>query len=182
MKNIFFVALFLIQLTASAQIKNWETTLNQTLQDFKTCMSSENKTVCQTYTAKAIKQVYNINDFFQASSKSDMTPVEIQEFITSSSKWTKLGQAFKPEVISKAQELCNAGKPVLVILKGEDSADAHVSIVLPGELQTSGSWGMRVPNVSAFFTHNPSNSFVNKSISYAYTKGMILQLEIYARN
>ncbi len=183
MKNIFLaLCLFLIQFAAPAQVKNWEETLNQTLRDFKACMSKENKTVCQTYTAKAIKQVYTINDFYQASSKTDMNPFEIQAYITNSSAWTKLGQAFKPEVMSKAQGLCNAGKPVLIILRGEGPADAHVSLVLPGDLQTSGSWGMRVPNVAAFFTHNPENSFVNKSISYAYTKGMLLQLEVYARN
>lgn len=183
MKSIFTaVCLCLIHFTALSQAKNWEETLNQTLQDFKTCMSTENKTVCQTYTASAIKQVYSINDFYQAATKSDMAPIEIQQFITTSSKWKKLGQAFEPEVLSKAQELCNAGKPVLVILKGDSPADAHVSLVLPGDLQMSGSWGMRVPNVAAFFTHNPANSFVNKSISYAYTKGMILQLEVYARN
>jgi hypothetical protein len=182
MKTILTAAFFLIHLTAFSQAKNWEATLNQALQDFKTCMTAENKTVCQTYTAKAIKQVYSVTDFYQASSKSDMTPFEIQEFISNSSRWTNLGQAFKPEVLSKAQELSNAGKLVLVILKGDSPADAHVSLVLPGDLQASGSWGMSVPNVAAFFTHNPGNSFVNKSVSYAYTKGMILQLEVYARN
>ncbi|MEQ9168773.1 MAG: hypothetical protein RLO12_21125, partial [Fulvivirga sp.] len=88
----------------------------------------------------------------------------------------------KSETLVKAQELSNSGKAVLVVLKGDTPADAHVSLLLPGDLQNSGSWAMRVPNVSAFFTHNPDNSFVNKSISYAYTKSMMLNLEIYARN
>lgn len=174
--------LFLIQLTALSQPTNWETTLNQALSDFKTCMTTEDKVVCQTYTAKIINQFYSIPDFKNASSKNDMTPVEMQSFISTSSKWTKLGEAFQPDVFSKAQELCNAGKLVLVVLEGGNPADAHVSLMLPGRLQTSGSWGMRVPNVAAFFTHKPDHSFVNKSISYAYTKGMLLQLAVYTRN
>lgn len=176
------ICLILFQFTAVSQPKNWEGTFKQILTDFNDCMSTGDKTDCQTYTAKTIRQVYNINDFYSTSSKSDMTPYEMMEFVSTSSKWTKLGQAYQREVISKAQELTNAGKVVLVILKGSSPADAHVSLVLPGDLQTSGSWGMKVPNVAAFFTHNPTNSFVNKSISYAYTKGMMLQLEVYTRD
>ena len=182
MKTILAIAcIILLHFNGRAQGANWEQTLNQTMGEFKTCMSSEDKNVCQTYTARAIRQVYKINDFYNSSSKTDMSPFEIQEFVKGSSNWTDVGQAYKSETLIKAQELSNSGKAVLVVLKGNTPADAHVSLLLPGELQNSGSWAMRVPNVSAFFTHNPDNSFVNKSISYAYTKGMMLNLEIYAR-
>jgi hypothetical protein len=175
------LSLVLCHTLAMSQTQNWEQTLNQSMNEFKSCMSAEDKTVCQTYTAKAIKQVHKINDFYNATSKTDMSPFEIQEFIKESANWTLVGPAYKSETLVKAQELCNSGKVVLVVLKGDSPADTHVSLVLPGDLQNSGSWAMRVPNVSAFFTHNPDNSFVNKSISYAYTKSMMLQLEVYSR-
>lgn len=176
------ICILIFQINAISQSANWEQTLNQTLGEFKTCMANDDKVVCQTYTAKAIRQVYKINDFYNASSKTDMSPFEIQEFVKGSPQWTAVGPAYKSETLVKAQELSNSGKAVLVVLKGDTPADAHVSLLLPGDLQNSGSWAMRVPNVSAFFTHNPDNSFVNKSISYAYTKSMMLNLEVYARN
>lgn len=182
MKTLITVlSLLLFQALALSQSQNWEQTLNQNLNDFKGCMTTDDKTVCDGYTAKSIRQVYKINDFYNSSSKTDMSPYEIQEFVRGSANWTAVGPAYKSENLIKAQELSNAGKVVLVVLKGDTPADAHVSLLLPGELQNSGSWAMRVPNVSAFFTHKPDNSFVNKSISYAYTKGMMLKLEIYSR-
>lgn len=165
-----------------AQDNAWKSKLNQTLTDFKTCMSTESKTVCDGYTSKAIKQVYNVNDFYNSATQNEMSPYEIQQFVSKSSEWTKLGPAYQVAVLTKAQELSNSGKAVIVILEDDTPANVHVSVVLPGALQSSGSWAMRVPSVAAFFTHNPGNSFVDKSISYAYTKSMMLQLQVYSKN
>lgn len=183
MKTVFTIlAVVFVQLTAQSQVKNWKDLLDKTFAEFKGCNTSADKTICQSFTAKGVRSMYNINDFYAASSKTDMTPFEMLETISKSSKWTKLGMAYEGSVLSKAQDLSNAGKTVLVIYKGESPSDTHISIVLPGALQTSGSWGIKVPNVAAFFTHKPENSFVNKGLSYAYSKSMMLQLEVYSRN
>ncbi len=179
-----FTILILITIVqfSFAQDDTLKASLNQTLTDFKNCMSSESKTVCEGYTSKALIQVFNISDFYNSTNQKEMSPFEIQQFVSKSSQWTKLGSVYQVDVLTKAQELSNAGKAVIVILEDDSPTNVHVSIVLPGNLQTSGSWGRRVPSVAAFFTHDPDKSFVDKSISYAYTKNMMLKLQVYARN
>lgn len=182
MKHFKFVILLSILSTSVfAQTQTWKNSLNQTLSEFKSCMASEGKLQCDGYTSQAIREVYNIKEFKNKADQSDMSPYEIQQYVSKSSDWVKLGPAYNSETLRKAQQLSNEGKPVIVVLEDESKSDVHVSVVLPGELQSSGSWGMKVPSVSAFFTHNPSNSFVDKSISYAYTKSMMLRLQVYAK-
>lgn len=173
--------LLILSTSVFSQNQSWKNSLNKTLSEFKSCMSTESKLKCDGYTSLAIRQVYNIKEFKNKADQSDMSPYEIQQYVSKSSEWVKLGPAYNSETLIKAQQLSNEGKPVIVVLEDESQADVHVSVVLPGELQSSGSWGMKVPSVSAFFTHNPGNSFVDKSISYAYTKSMMLRLQVYTK-
>ena len=173
--------LSIISTSVFAQSQLWKNSLNQTLSEFKSCMASEGKLQCDGYTSKAIREVYNIKEFKNKADQSDMSPYEIQQYASKSTEWVKLGPAYNSETLRKAQQLSNEGKAVIVVLEDELPSNVHVSVILPGELQSSGSWGMRVPSVSAFFTHNPGNSFVDKSISYAYTKSMMLKLQVYAK-
>ena len=110
-----------------------------------------------------------------------MTGTEITEFLENSSQWTKIGFAYTQQNLTKAQELANSGKAVVAIYIGEDNL-GHVSIILPGELTTSGSWGLKVPNSASFFMNTPQQSYLNKPLSYAFTRNMIKNVIIYSRN
>lgn len=85
------------------------------------------------------------------------------------------------EILNKAQSLANAKKAVVAIYQNAVGA-GHLVLVIPGEVQQSGSWGLQVPNVASFFLPEPERSFVDKGLSYAFTKNMIRDIAIYVRN
>ncbi|MEM6362391.1 MAG: hypothetical protein AAFX57_15265 [Bacteroidota bacterium] len=166
---------------ATAQSSDWKQLLQQELEEFKACMKQSDNIKCRSAIGETIKAVYNIDDFYLSATGTNSTALEIANSIESKSAWKKLGQAYIQEVLTEAQELANRKKPVLAIYKGEDGLSAHVVLVLPGGLKPSGSWGLNVPMVASFFTHDPEKSFIDKSLAYAFSKNMLLRIELYAR-
>ncbi|MEM8568543.1 MAG: hypothetical protein AAGF85_18950 [Bacteroidota bacterium] len=173
--------ILMVQSAAFAQTitSNWQNKLETALSDFKSCMAQNDNISCKSAVGESIKSIYNINDFYN---NGHATAMEIANAIDNKTTWKKLGQAYNQEVLTQAQELANSKKPVLAVYKGEDGITAHVVMILPGELQPSGSWNLRVPTVASFFTHEPEKSFVDKSLAYAFSKTMLLRIELYARN
>ena len=163
--------------------QKWAEGLSVEIDEFKKCRNTGEQTInpCSKSIGKSFDLVYGVNDFFNREKSRYLTGTEINEFLQNSSKWTKIGLAFSQENLSKAQELANAGKAVLAIYMGEDNM-GHVSIILPGELTASGSWGLKVPNSASFFINNPQQSYSDKALSYAFTRNMIKGVLIYSRN
>ncbi len=71
--------------------------------------------------------------------------------------------------LTQAQQLANEKKAVVAVYQNANSV-GHVALVLPGNLEASGSWGLSVPNAASFFLPEPSRSFVNKGLSFAFTQ------------
>ncbi|QSE98480.1 hypothetical protein [Fulvivirga lutea] len=164
-----------------AQSNGWQQKIAAIEKEFQQCMSSENKNTCQGYIGMAMQEVYKSSDLKDPASNEYLSFSEIKRLVKESDKWQMVGHAYDQEALKKAQSMANEGKPVVAVFTGDTDAETHVSLILPGDLAASGSWGMRVPDVTAFFTHNPSSSFSKKSMSYAYTKKMTLQIVLYAK-
>ncbi len=163
--------------------QNWSSELEKAVNDFKSCKSSSNSEVnpCSKFIGESVKTVYKVNDFYSDELGRYLTGTEIVTFLGSSTTWTKLGPVYEQANLDKAQELANSGKAVLAVYMGEDQL-GHVSIILPGDLTASGSWGLKVPNSASFFMHSPQRSFLNKALSYAFTRNMIRNVTIFIRN
>ena len=73
-------------------------------------------------------------------------------------------------------------KKAVVALYMTPSGAGHVAIILPGELQPSGSWGLNVPNSASFLMMEPQRSYVGKGLSYAFAKTHLKDVVLYARN
>ena len=83
--------------------------------------------------------------------------------------------------MNTAQELANNKTAVVAVYMKSDQ-DGHVSIILPGQLNPSGSWGFSVPNSASFFVNDPNKSYIGKGLSYAFTKSMLKDVVLFARN
>lgn len=180
MKVAIVLSVFIISMTtgtAQTISSDWESKLGVILSNFKSCMEQSENTACRSTIGKSIKEIYSINDF-----QNSGTALEIANSIESKGNWKNLGQAYNQEVLTQAQKLANQKKPVLAVYKGEEDLAAHVVLILPGDLEPSGSWGLQVPMVASFFTHQPEKSFVDKTLAYAFSKTMLLRIELYARN
>ncbi len=92
-------------------------------------------------------------------------------------KWTALGPAYNQAALEKAQQCANASQAVVALYT--TSNGVHIAVILPGTLKYSGSWGFNVPNSASFFSHEPEKSYVNKGLSYGFSKSMIKDITLY---
>lgn len=163
--------------------KNWMQDLNRDLDQFKACDNGAAVGVnpCNRFVGNALTTVYNINDFYSKELGRHMLVSEIAGYLDGNTKWRLLGRGFEQKALTQAQELANAGKAVVAIYLNPEGI-GHVSIILPGEMKLSGTWGFQVPNSASFFTADPQKSYIGKGLSYAYERPLISGVLLYARN
>jgi hypothetical protein len=161
---------------------NWKQELATVLQDFMSCQnSSSDKSSCIKYQGEALKVVYKVNDFYATKSGRYMTATEIAKFLKESTAWKALGPVYEQSTLAQAQEHANNKKAVVAVYQNA-AGIGHVVLVMPGTLQPSGSWGLSVPNVASFFGPQPERSFIDKGLSFAFTKNLMKDVTIYVRN
>ena len=183
--KVFFTIAVLTSASASyGQSINakWKQDLETTLEEFlkcKTTASDDNR--CHQFIGESLNKVYKINDFYSQKSGKFMAVSEIAEFLKSNSKWELLGHSYDQKTLETAQEHANAKKAVVALYLTPEGT-GHAVVITPGELKPSGSWGLLVPSAVSFFSTEPSKSFVDKGLSYAFAKNMLKDVQIYGRN
>lgn len=184
MKYVFFVSLLLCPYFAHAQSLNgnWKSAMDQKLNTFGECArTAESPALCFRFSGESVKEIYNTNDFYDSEKQRYMMINEIYQHLEGNENWELLGKGYDQAALQKGQEHANAGRAVVAIKKEENDNYGHMAIIVPGELDTSGSWGLRVPKAASFFTHQPDKSFVNKKLSYAFTPRDQGHILIYAK-
>lgn len=129
----------------------------------------------------ALSTVYKIDDFYSKELGRHMLVSEISSFLKSSQKWKALGYAYDQKALTEAQTLANAKTAVVAIYLNAEGI-GHVSIIVPGELRLSGTWGFPVPNSASMFPGHPEKSYVDKALSYSFEKSHLKNVLLYARN
>ncbi|MEK6481984.1 hypothetical protein WJR50_30870 [Catalinimonas sp. 4WD22] len=181
MKYLIIAFFLTISMSLQAQHlnRNWENDLKTSLQEFMQCGSGNDVSACHSFAGESLKTVYKVNDFFSSDKGRFLEPDEIYGFLEESDQWTLLGKGYDQNALSNAQKYANGNKAVVAVMKGAQYG--HMVLILPGELQTSGSWSLKVPNSASFFTHQTDKSFVNKKLSYAFTPSDQGHVLLYAR-
>ena len=161
---------------------NWEKDLMNSFNKFLDCTSTTETGLetCGVYTGESLSTVYQLKDFYSKSQGRYLVATEIAKFLEENKQWTVLGHAYEQTALVEAQKQANEKKAVVAVYLDDDGL-GHTALILPGELQQSGSWRMRVPNSSSFFATQPDKSYVGKGLSYAFVKNMIKDVLIYAR-
>ncbi len=183
----FFLTILLSSLFAASygqSINNsWKQDLSEQLQEFKSCENAPVNGVnpCTAFVGDMLKTVYKINDFYSQSSGRHMLVSEIAKFLKETNKWELLGHAYEQQALDNAQSYANSKKAIVAVYLNKDNL-GHVSLIIPGELKPSGSWGFNVPNSASFFLSTPENSYVGKGLSYAFTRSMLKEVLLYGRN
>ena len=177
-----FVSFFLLassSLMGQSLNPNWNTDLKNSLQQFLSCQGGSQS--CAKFIGESLNTVYKVNDFYSVKSGRYMLPGEIATFLKESKQWKMLGPSYDQKVLTQAQEHANAKKAVVAVYMNE-SGIGHVVVIVPGQVERSGSWGLDVPNAASFFPTQPDKSFVGKGLSFAFGKTMLKDVQIYARN
>lgn len=176
---IMFLSCFTIHLQAQTLNASWKQDLQKALTEFVNCKDAGNND-CGSLTGESLKKVYNINDFYSSSKKRYMAASEISSFVKENGKWSELGPSFDQSVLEAAQQNANNKKAVVAVYQDE-SGLGHVALIVPGQLTPSGSWGLKVPNTASFLASDPQRSFVEKGLSFAFTKSMMKDVVLYVR-
>jgi hypothetical protein len=160
---------------------NWKQEVAASLEQFVKCKeTATDPGQCNNFTGESLNKIYKVNDFYMQKSGRYMAVNEIPGFIKTSDKWELLGHGYDQTVLKTAQESANAKKAVIAVYVNADGK-GHTVVITPGDLHPSGSWGLNVPSAVSFFPTDPSKSFVDKGLSYAFAKSMLKDVLIYVR-
>ncbi len=185
MKSYIVIFFFLSSFLSYGQAinTNWKQALTTDLEQFKACRDRATVGVnpCSKYLGSTLSSVYKINDFYSKELGRHMVVSEIYDYLKNNRQWTLLGHAYEQEALDKAQKFANTKKAAVAVYLNEDGT-GHVSLILPGELSPSGSWGFKVPNSASFFLSAPEKSYVDKGLSYAFERMLIREVLVYGRN
>lgn len=185
MKNTLVILLWFCSAAASAQgvHSKWEEALNSELEQFKTCEQTMVNGInsCNYFIGQALKTVYKINDFYAPDLDRYMLAGEIGRHLEENKQWTLLGHGYEQTVLKEAQGYANAGKAVVAIYLNEEDIGL-VSLILPGTMKESGTWGFQVPNSAAFMINDPEKSYVGKGLSYSFDRKLLKGVMLYGRS
>ncbi|HWY98093.1 MAG TPA: hypothetical protein VNY36_03305 [Bacteroidia bacterium] len=177
-KLITICAALILAITLFSFTTDWKTDLGQMLTDFTACKNQSKGAECKTYVAKALKKIYNINDFDATGKPGGFLDVNaVANYIKKDSKWKLLGDASGQDILKQAQDAANNNKAVVAMMVSDNGAD-HIAIIAPGSLTACGS--IKYPNSISFFINNPDKSYISKPLAYSF-KSMD-GIKVYARN
>lgn len=160
---------------------NWKPELKANLDKFMACTQAGDKSACSGYVAESLKIVYRLDDFYNKKAARYMTSAEMVEYLRSSGAWTVLGQSYDQQALDKAGELANNKKAVVAVYSNGQGI-GHIVLITPGEMTSSGSWGLKVPAAASFLAVDPTRSFTEKALSFAFSKQMLKDVTLYSRN
>ena len=144
--------------------------LDDLLIEFLDCKTSkENVRDCKYFTAKALCDFYQIDDF-----KKGDTYVNYEEMhdiiLGKLGTWRPIGNALDQNNLDEAQRTANNGQATVAI--STKSKYGHVAIIVPGTQQKAGKWNkLNVPLCASFFMVPSPDSFVGKHLGYAWRTG-----------
>jgi hypothetical protein len=160
---------------------NWNKDLTALLEKFMTCTGSGTEAyACSSFISESIAKTYKVNGLYSDKTKQYLQMKEIGKLVSDPAQWTLLGHAYDQKILTDAQDLANAHKAVIAVYTTAEGA-SHIALILPGEVQASGSWGFKVPNSASFVLNDPSKSYVGKGLSYAFTRNMIKDVNLYVK-
>lgn len=159
---------------------NWKQEVDAALQEFLDCAnSSTDKFHCSTYIGESIARIYHLDNLYSEKEGRYLLITEISKSMSEHSGWKLLGHAYEQNVLVEAQKYANENKAVIAVYKTTTGV-GHIAVILPGNLQYSGSWGVNVPNSASFSFVEPEKSYTSKGLSYAFSKSMIKDVELYS--
>ncbi len=155
--------------------KDVQEIIEDLIAEFETCRNESTKNLldCKHFTAKALCEFYEIDDFIDGSGYvdyHDMHKIILGELGT----WKTVGPATSQEALKEAQDYANNGQATVAISKRDKYG--HVAIILPGHLKAGRSWGLDVPNCASFFLVKGLKPFSNKPLNYAWSNNQDIML------
>lgn len=146
--------------------------------EFYTCTAQhqdlESRTPCNVFMHKAMKHIYNINDFDSKTQKANQMIAAME----ASDKWVAFGNAGNQGDLNDAGLFAAQGRAVVAAWPNEGGI-GHVAIVLPGTpsgVSGKPQWaGLRLPDVANFalddFVGDGQLDYTSPSIKITYAFG-----------
>lgn len=167
-------ALFLVQCGSLEEKTKNKVAIETLLEEFEACKeASTERKKCKHFTAEAICKYNGISDF-ENEDGTYLDYDDLFEAITTSADWEFLGDANDQKALDDAQSLADRGFPVVCV---DAKGNNHFTVlIIEGEMSKSAKWGLNCPNSAAFFPLNSPESYINKTLNYAFKKPKGLEL------
>jgi len=137
------------------------------------------KTQCYWFTGRAIDTLYGLDSFREAQGYLSASSMAQKLHAGEIKNWHNLGPASSQDVLDLVPRLTKKGKPVVAAWLGENG-QGHVSLVMPGGLAFSSTWGLNVPNAANISFGALDNSFYGCRLSFALSKDKIERTYLFS--
>ncbi len=185
MRILFTFAFLFLCIAGYAQQLNpqWKEKLERDLTEFQACDQQlvNGINTCNPFIGKSLTTVYKVNDFYSAELGRFMLVSEIVDYLKDNKQWKLLGHGYEQEVLKEAQSFANSNKAVVAVYLNEENIGL-LSLILPGEMKTSGTWSCKVPNSAAFIIGSPEKSYIEKGLSYSFDRKILKSVLLYGRS
>lgn len=174
--------LFVVKVEAQTLQNAWKNEVENMLGEYLSCKTLiDDRIPCNFFVGRALNKVYGISDF-DLSTDAEERYFLANEIATilefNSEDWTLLGKAEDRQVLNESVNYANLGKAIIAVQS--KSPYGHVAVILPGEVEYSGNWKLKVPNSASFFLDRPSKSYVGRELSFVFSTPE--EVKIYGRN
>lgn len=149
------------------------------------CQAYPPQDYCNVFVGEATHVIYGIDDFVSPGSPTGYYQANtIAELLMTdlSTRWDNIGNCNDPNALKTAQLDANSNRCVIAIWRNNGSSGGghgHVSLILPGNLMLSSSWGLSVPNAANFSLGGDTNNYVCDKLSKAFSKEKIKDVLLY---
>lgn len=137
---------------------------------------------CKNFVADSIQREWTLDHFWLEDKSRFMTVREMKSWLSiegTLNGWEFLGTANEASVHAGAAERAGAGQPVVAVYHS-GSTRGQVALVLPGDLQNSGTYGIPVARIAQTGLNNSTNSFLGCAFSYGLGNTKASEALIYA--
>lgn len=134
--------------------------------------SLQDRAQCYWFTGRAIDSLYGLDSFRDENGYLSASAMAQQLHANQISGWKPLGPASDQETLKLGAKLSKKKTPVIAAWLG-NNGQGHVSLILPGGLAYSSSWGLKVPNSANISMGAINNSFYGCRLSFALSKDKI---------
>jgi len=137
----------------------------------------QDRSPCNFFASNLLERGWGFTDFKNEGEYKSAN--QIAEFLYSDANWRALGSGDSQSTLTKAQEYANEGYPVFAVFTG--NPNGHITIIIPGSLAASGSWGLNVPNSASFRLDSITLTYVGKRLSTSFRASDKSMVMLYAR-
>jgi hypothetical protein len=128
-------------------------------------------TACNIFVGRVMARMYGLSDFVDSNGSFRRANQIAALLPTFGNNWVDLGIADNQNVLDSAAKAANLGHVVLAVWANPIAGKpGHVTLIGPGPLTASSSWGLKTPVAASFTLDDVESAFLGQPLACAFGK------------